>query len=148
MKLLSSVLWMFIGSIIIGYCITSVVLVNSEKDIQNSLTKFYMAVHMALWMVIVEILMFSVMMKDYKMSLWIVPVAGLIVLFIYLLRDQIGVEDNNYLRAMIQHHSSAILTSKKILEKTTDENVKDLANQIIKSQEDEIIIMNNILKNN
>jgi rubrerythrin len=102
---------------------------------------------MATWLVVIEICMFSWQNKKIRKYLfWLIPTALFLTLISFLLRDQIGVNDNEYLRAMIQHHSSAILTSSKILEKSTDPQVRELAEQIIVSQEDEILIMNNLLK--
>ena len=46
---------------------------------------------------------------------------------------------------MIQHHSSAILTSNEIVKKTKNKQVRQLANQIIKSQKDEINLMINLM---
>lgn len=48
------------------------------------------------------------------------------------------------MKAMIPHHSSAILTSKHA--DISDPEVKELSEQIIKSQEKEIEQMHNILK--
>lgn len=145
MKLLIAVIWMLIGSIIIGYWITSSALVNSVRDIKNSLTKFYLAFFMALWMVGIEISMYSFTNRRFVQLLWWIPLLGGLGLNLWLMREQIGIGDKNYLRAMIQHHSSAILTSKKILKKTKNEKVKKLGEQIIKSQKDEIELMNKLL---
>ena len=46
---------------------------------------------------------------------------------------------------MISHHSTALTTSKKIVSKTKNKEVKDLAKSIIKEQEKEIKIMEKIL---
>jgi uncharacterized protein (DUF305 family) len=48
---------------------------------------------------------------------------------------------------MIEHHSMALLTSNKILEKTDNYNVSKLAKNIIQKQEDEIRDMKGILMN-
>ena len=145
MKLWVAVVGMFVGSIVVGYCLTSSALVHEFKDIKNSLTKFYLAFFMALWMVAIEIGMFSFTMKHWMSLLWLLPVLLGLGANLWLMREQIGVRDDNYLRAMIQHHSSAILTSKKIIKKTKDEKLKKLAQQIIKSQQEEIDLMNSWL---
>jgi uncharacterized protein (DUF305 family) len=46
---------------------------------------------------------------------------------------------------MIEHHSMALLTSNEILQKTSSERVKRLAENIISTQEAEIEYMNNLL---
>jgi hypothetical protein len=145
MKLWVAVVWMFVGSIIVGYWLTSSALVDSLKDVKNSLTKFYAAFFMTLWMIVIEIGMYAFTSGHYMTLLWALPVLGGLGLNLWLMRDQIGVGDDNYLRSMIQHHSSAILTSKKIIKKTKDEKLKKLAQQIIKSQQEEIDLMNSWL---
>jgi uncharacterized protein (DUF305 family) len=47
---------------------------------------------------------------------------------------------------MIEHHSMAILTSNKILEKTDNYNIAKLAKNILQTQQDEIILMKELLK--
>lgn len=61
-----------------------------------------------------------------------------------LLRTQTPIGDKAYMKAMMPHHSSAILTSKHAQIK--DPEVRKLADQIIQSQEREIAQMEKILK--
>jgi len=70
----------------------------------------------------------------------------LLVLFVYFYRQQVAIKDKQYLEEMIEHHSMALLTSKKILEKTNNYYVAKLAKDIIQKQEDEINIMKNLVK--
>ena len=55
-----------------------------------------------------------------------------------------GLQHTNYLNEMIEHHSMALLTSEEILKKTTNPQVKELAEKIIKTQNAEIQQMKNI----
>jgi hypothetical protein len=71
----------------------------------------------------------------------------LVVLFVYFYRDQVAIKDKQYLEEMIEHHSMALLTSKKIVEKTSNYYVAKIAKDIIQAQEDEIKIMKNLIKN-
>ena len=134
---MNSVNVMFFGSLILGFFVISSLMVNNFGDIKPSVGKFYAALWMALWMVLI-------MVWGDPNSIAIVVVA-LIVVF-YLARQQTLIGDDNYLRAMIQHHSSAILTSKQILEKTENEEVRKLAVWIKDSQQNEIDLMNRLLK--
>lgn len=56
-----------------------------------------------------------------------------------------GNDDIDFLKGMIPHHQAAIDVSKKILEYTKDEKIKEIANRIITAQEKEIADMNNML---
>ena len=61
-----------------------------------------------------------------------------------LVRQQIPIDDVKWLRAMIPHHSIAILTSNKANIK--DPEVKKLAEEIIKAQEEEIAEMKKMIE--
>jgi uncharacterized protein (DUF305 family) len=67
--------------------------------------------------------------------------------FVYLYRNQIYIEDKDYLEEMIEHHSMAVLTSNEILQKTNSERVKKLAENIISTQEKEIEYMKQLIEN-
>lgn len=62
----------------------------------------------------------------------------------YLVRQQIPIDDVKWMRAMIPHHSIAILTSKRA--DIQDPEVKQLAKEIIEAQEREIAEMKEMIK--
>ena len=64
---------------------------------------------------------------------------------VYLLRSQLFVNDEQWLKRMISHHSTALTTSEKILNTTNDLEVKELASDIIEIQQNEIDIMKNMI---
>jgi len=62
-----------------------------------------------------------------------------------LLRQQLLVDDTQWLRRMIPHHSTALTTSHKIYNKTNNPELKQLAKEIIETQEKEIRLMKSML---
>ena len=136
---------MFIGSFIIQYLLMSLIMVNNIGDLTNSLGKIYMSIIMGLYMIVVEVIMhdhqYDVFSTKYYATFGI-----LLVAFILLYRTQQFITDRQYLEGMIEHHSMAILTSNKILEKTDNYNVAKLAKEILQKQQDEIIVMKDLLK--
>ena len=64
---------------------------------------------------------------------------------ILLLRKQLFVNDKQWLRRMISHHSTALTTSHKILNRTSNPKLKELAKEIIDTQEKEIQLMKSML---
>ena len=64
-------------------------------------------------------------------------------LSLYGLRTQSPIEDISWMKAMIPHHSSAILTSSNA--NFTDPEVQKLADEIIKAQEKEIADMKEMI---
>jgi uncharacterized protein (DUF305 family) len=72
---------------------------------------------------------------------------GSLILFVgalTLVRTQTPIGDVHYMKAMIPHHSIAILTSKRADIK--DPEVMKLADAIIKAQEKEIVEMKALIK--
>ena len=146
MELNYSIWFMLVGSFIIQFFIMSLIMTDSITNITFSLGKFYISVIMALLMGILEVIMFDSHMKTFHLFYYLV-LGFLLVFFIYIYKNQIYIEDKEYLKEMIEHHSMAILTSEEILQKTESERVKKLAENIINIQEKEILYMNE-LKNN
>jgi Ca2+/Na+ antiporter len=118
---------------------------NSYKNITFSLGKFYISVIMALLMGLLEVLMYDNHLRVISIYYYLFLVF-LLVIFIYLYRNQIYIEDKDYLYEMIEHHSMAILTSEEILQKTNSERVKKLAENIITTQQKEINYMKELIK--
>jgi hypothetical protein len=145
MELTYSLWFMMISSFIIQLIFMSSIMTDSYKNITFSIGKFYMAVIMAVLMGLTEVLMFDTHMKTvsgiYYLSLFFV-----LVVFVYLYRNQVYIEDKDYLNEMIEHHSMALLTSEEILQKTHSERVKKLAENIIVTQEKEIEYMRQLIK--
>ena len=135
---------MVIGSFLIQYFLMSILMTNNAKNIKNSLGKFYISSIMGLSMGILEVAMndFSMMKISTK---YYIPLFILLAIFIVAYRVQFYILDKEYLREMIEHHSMAILTSKKILNKTHDYAVAKIAKEIIQNQQDEINTMSQIL---
>ena len=144
MELTYSLWFMMISSFIIQLIFMSIFMTDSYKNITFSIGKFYMAVIMAVLMGLTEVLMFDTHMKTvsgiYYLSLFFV-----LVMFVYLYRNQVYIEDKDYLNEMIEHHSMALLTSEEILQKTHSERVKKLAENIIVTQEKEIEYMRQLI---
>ena len=146
MRILHTLIAMFIGSFIIQYFFMSSIMTNSIENISNSLGKVYLSIIMGLYMVVLEIMMHDHQYMVFSMKYYII-FGCLIGFFIYLYRMQKYITDKEYVKEMIEHHSMALLTSNKILEKTDNYNVSKLAKNIIQKQEDEIRDMKGILIN-
>ena len=145
MNLTYSLLVMMIGSVIIQMFVMSGIMTNTYKNITMSLGKFYISVIMALLMGLLEVIMHDNHMR--VISIYYYLFFGiLLVIFVYLYRNQAYIEDKDYLNEMIEHHSMAILTSEEILQKTNSERVKKLAENIITTQEKEINYMKELIK--
>ena len=135
MDLRQSLFIMISGSFIIQFVIMSALMTNKPLNIRSSVGKFYISVIMALLMGLLEVAMYDYHMSS--ISIFYYLFLGLILaIFVYLYRTQ------SY---MIEHHSMALLTSEEILEKTSSERVKRLAENIISTQQAEIEYMSRLL---
>ena len=103
-------------------------------------TRFYMAFVMGAAMAVI---MLSFMLAMYKnRTVNIAIYAGSVLIFgvaLFLVRSQTTVDGESYMRAMIPHHSIAILTSQRA--EISDLRVRELADEIIKTQLREIKMM-------
>ena len=137
---------MTIGSFILQFLVMSIVMTNSISDITFSLGKFYISVIMALLMGLLEVFMHDTQMKTVS-TIYYIGFMFLLVIFLYIYRNQVYIDDEEYLKEMIEHHSMAILTSEEILQKTKSERVKRLSENIISTQQKEIEFMRMMLNN-
>ena len=112
--------------------------------IQFSQTRFWMAFVMGAAMAIIMLGWMWGMYKNMKVNLAIL--AGSVVVFalaLWLVRSQETVDDVSYMKAMIPHHSIAILTSERAHIK--DPEVRKLADGIIDAQVREITEMKRLI---
>jgi hypothetical protein len=144
MKLTHTMVVMFVGSFLISYFLMSPIMVNKRIYITNNLGKAYMAAIMAVLMLFLEVMMHDHQYNIFSLNLYVL-LASLVALFVYLYRYQIAIDDKQYLKGMIEHHSMALLTSEEILKKTNNYNVAKLAKNIIQEQQDEIDLMKKLL---
>jgi hypothetical protein len=108
-------------------------------------TRLYMALVMGAIMAVVMLLFMRSMYQNKMVNMGIL--AASVILFsgsLYLVRSQITVADVSYMKAMIPHHSIAILTSERA--NITDPRVRALADEIIEAQRREISEMKDLIQ--
>jgi len=105
-----------------------------------SQTRMWMALYMGAAMAVVMLAFMLGMYSNRKANIAIV--AGSVIAFcagLYLVRSQDTVGDVAWMKAMIPHHSIAIMTSTRA--SISDPRVRDLADEIIEAQKREIAEM-------
>jgi hypothetical protein len=116
------------------------------SDMRISINDIYMSVLMTGWM-------FLLMGIYYKLYNYILPSLLVVIITIYLIRNQSLVTPSQYIKGMIPHHSMAITMSQKLLDNYSNnlENknkkymgLKKLLINIISTQEKEIKILKNL----
>ena len=107
-------------------------------------TRAWMALLMGAAMAVI---MLAYMLSMYRrMSLNLMIVAAAVVVFagsLWLVRSQATIDDVDYMKAMIPHHSIAIMTSTRA--RISDPRVRELADEIIEAQQREIAEMKSLI---
>jgi hypothetical protein len=93
----------------------------------------------------VEVIMHDHQYGVFSQKLYLILFV-LLSFFIYVYRKQISVDDKQYLEEMIEHHSMAVLTSRRIIDKTDDYKVSKIAKDILRRQNDEIVAIRAIIQ--
>ncbi|QDV82139.1 hypothetical protein TBK1r_10640 [Stieleria magnilauensis] len=107
-------------------------------------TRFYMALVMGATMAMIMLSFMLGMYKSTKTNVAIfVSSVAVFAASLYLVRSQKTVEDVSWMKAMIPHHSIAILTSERA--KISDPRVRELADEIIETQKKEIAEMKKLI---
>ena len=118
--------------------------VNEYDHVQISQTRIYMAVMMG---AIMAIIMMGFMWKMYdnkKLNTVILVLSVVLAIGSFgFIQTQAGVDDTAWMKAMIPHHSTAILTSENA--NLSDPRVQQLSEEIIQAQE-EIAEMERLIK--
>ncbi|WP_037316818.1 DUF305 domain-containing protein [Salegentibacter sp. Hel_I_6] len=110
-----------------------------------STMRTYMTILMIAPMAIVMLLYMWGMYKNKAVNIAILVISVLVFgSTYYMMRNQTGISDIQYMKGMIPHHSSAILTSQQADLK--DPETKKLAEEIIKAQKKEIAQMKELIE--
>lgn len=115
------------------------------SHVEFSQTRLFMALIMGSVMAVVMLLFMWKMYEDKRKNALILGISAIIFsLSLFLVRSQATVDQVSWMKAMIPHHSIAILTSERA--DIEDERVKELAQEIIEAQEREIKEMQKLIE--
>ncbi|PLR73332.1 DUF305 domain-containing protein [Bacillus sp. UMB0728] len=108
-------------------------------------TRVYMALIMGSAMAIVMLLFMWKMYKNKQLNYMILAGSALVfAVSLWLVRSQATIDDTAWMKAMIPHHSIAILTSERA--GISDQRVKKLSEDIIEAQRREIEEMKKLIE--
>jgi hypothetical protein len=103
------------------------------EHVEYSQTRTWMAVLMGAAMALIMIGFMWGMYKNWRLNLVVVGTSfAVFAIALWLVRSQATVGDVSYMRAMIPHHSIAIMTSERA--RIRDPEVRKLADRIIDAQ--------------
>ena len=137
------ILIMMVIMFIAGLLSSMNIWVDKISDMRFHLNDVYMSLLMCSWCLI--------FIGIYYIELNILLI-GIIFTFlmIYCIRTQIFIDESQYLKGMIPHHSMAVLMSKELMKKYSNKDIpvsydtKKLTKHIINSQNNEINFMKSV----
>jgi len=110
------------------------------SHIELSQTRLYMAILMGAVMAIIMMVFMWRMYDSNRLNILILVISAVAVLGSFnAIQNQTGVDDASWMKAMIPHHSTAIMTSENA--NLTDPRAQQLSREIIQTQEEEITQM-------
>ena len=140
---------MFIVMVIFGILFNPMnVLAYRFNDLYLSLTLFYGGLLMASNMIVAHELVHYFAMGHLNINLLLFGILLSILIVVLLLRKQFLVDDTQWLKRMISHHSTALTTSNIILKRSKNKKVLKLAKDIIDTQKKEIKLMKKLIQKN
>ncbi|MGA8046898.1 MAG: DUF305 domain-containing protein [Dermatophilaceae bacterium] len=137
----------FLGMILSAGAVMYVVMYLNTYEFDHvywSWTRFFMTMMSTATMAVIMLGFMRGMYRSRALNTAIV--GGAVVVFalgLWLVRSQATIGDSAWMRAMIPHHSIAILTSERA--NLEDPRARELADEIIEAQEREIAEMKAIL---
>ncbi len=139
-KLLLMVLLSFAAMYVLMYS-----MVDRFTNVIPNINQIYMAGLMTAPMIIIEMIIMNAMYKNKKLNAIIISSGSVLMIACFLfIRNQTAVSERQFLKSMIPHHAAAILMVKETT--INDPEIKQLANDIISSQQKEIDFMKAKLK--
>jgi hypothetical protein len=125
---------MFFIMILSGLLSTMNIWVDKLDDIRFSINDAYMTLLMSGWMFLFMGLIYQ------EINVFFIGLI-LIIINIWCIRTQFLINEKQYKLGMIPHHSMAVHMSKKLLKR--ENNIIPFLQKIIKTQENEILFLNN-----
>lgn len=120
-------------------------MVYTFGNVLNNFNQVYMAGLMTAPMVIIEILIMRSMYSNKRLNAIIIAISLIVLIgFFLFIRQQVAIEDRQFLRSMIPHHSGAILMCERA--SLQDAEIQALCDSIIESQKEEVRQMESILQ--
>lgn len=121
---------LFFASFILNYFITTSLFLHKLDNFSNNLNRVYLALYKSTWVLVVSCLLFLLFRHDFN-YIFLISVFSCVVLIFFLTRYQVGINDKQYLRSLIQFYADTILPSKKIIVKSNNPKIQKLADEVM-----------------
>jgi Na+/H+-translocating membrane pyrophosphatase len=141
---------MIVASIILTFFFTMTIILrenftyNRNKVYQSLLMGAWMGIAMILPMIVLEAKSERQNMIKMYLPILIALIISVVVLS-WLIRQQVGIDEDQFILSMIEHHQMAIEMATLVKPKVTKPRLSTLVNDIITTQKQEIDVMYSLL---
>ncbi|MGX5685275.1 DUF305 domain-containing protein [Chryseobacterium cucumeris] len=138
----------FVLMAVVMFCAMYIIMyamIDSLKNLISNINNLYMALLMTSAMLLIELWVMRKMYTNKAINWTIVIIAVTSGIFSWFgIREQMNVDDRQFVKSMIPHHAAAILMSQKA--HLTDPQLITLQKNILKTQSEEIKLMKHKLR--
>lgn len=148
-KHVSSIMYRrFVLMALVMFCAMYIIMyamIDSLKNLISNINNLYMTLLMTSAMLLIELWVMRKMYTSRAINSVIVVIAIASGIFSWFgIREQMNVDDRQFVKSMIPHHAAAILMAEKV--HLTDPQLITLQKNILKAQSEEIKLMKHKLR--
>ena len=147
MKLFYYVCLTFAVAFVIQYWVISYITTTSPKLIYNSYGKLYLSILVASIMSILEVMIYD-SYRDTVSLFYYIGLGILIYAMAFSYNTQMGVDDDDYLKQMLENQSCDIMLANRIIKHTDSQPVVAVATNILNRRKRDMDAMTKMLMDN
>ena len=144
MKLFTYLILTFIVAFIVQFWILSIISASSMEHVKATRGKAYLSVVAASIMCILEVFIYD-WYKNETSLFYYISFVLVAYLFSYLFKNQMGIDDQDYLKQMLEAHSRDLLISKQALQHTKSQSIQTIATNYINRRNKDVDVVNKLI---
>lgn len=144
MKLFTYLILTFIIAFFVQFWVLSIISASSMEHVKATRGKAYLSVVAASIMCILEVFIYD-WYKNETSLFYYISFVLVAYLFSYLFKNQVGVDDQDYLKQMLEAHSRDLLLSKQMLQTTKSQSIQTVATNYINRRNKDIDVVKKLI---
>jgi hypothetical protein len=144
MKLFTYLILTFIVAFFVQFWVLSIVNTSSMEHVKATRGKMYLSIIAASIMCILEVFIYD-WYKNETSLFYYISFVLVAYLFSYLFKTQTGVDDQDFLKQMLEAHSRDLLISKQTLQQTKSQSIQTVATNYINRRSKDIDVVKKLI---
>ena len=144
MKLFTYLILTFIVSFVVQFWILSIVSASNMEYVKATRGKMYLSITAASIMCILEVFIYD-WYKNETSLFYYISLVLIAYIFAYFFKNQTGIDDQDYLKQMLEMHSCDVLISKQILQNTKSQSTQTIATNYINRRNKDIDVIKKLI---